>query len=236
LNCAIFTGAPPPIEERQYQQDTFGTRIEYQFQSIIAATLEETKLLQAADNAFALAMLAAQYAYRSRNKPKLRLELKTQLFSFIRSRMDIQFERTVKLFIFVRDLVHLPKKLENEFAETQFSLAFPNEEQMIISQGTKDFALGMFERAFGYNPDKLLAEQKKKAEAERQKAEEERQKAAQKAEEVRLKAEAEHQRLLQTIHNLHRIAQMDSAQIALMVGIAEAEVQEILAENAQKTD
>ena len=58
------------------------------------------------------------------------------------------------------------------------SLVFPNEKEMIITQGTKDFALGLYERVFGYKPDQLLAEEQKKNEAklakERQKADEER--------------------------------------------------------------
>ncbi len=85
---------------------------------------------------------------------------------------------------------------------------------MIISQGTKDFARGLYERVFGYNPAQLLEEQKKKEALfakERQKAEEERQ-----------------QLLRQTVLNLHQLAQMEVAQIALMVGIKEEEVEAIL--------
>ena len=213
---AIFTSTPPPEEERFYRKDTFGTRVEYQFSSIVAVELAEELLLKAVDNAFAVAMLAAQYAYRSKNDAQLRLALKSKLFNLLRSRTDLNFDRTVKLFIFVRDLVHLPQKLENEFQETQFSLVFPNEEKMIISQGTKDFARGLYERVFGYNPAQLLEEQKKKEALfakERQKAEEERQ-----------------QLLRQTVLNLHQLAQMEVAQIALMVGIKEEEVEAILSE------
>lgn len=215
---AIFTATPPPEEERLYRKDTFGTRVEYQFSSIVAVELAEDLLLKAADNAFVLSMLAAQYAYRSRNDAQLRLALKSQLFNLLRSRTDLSFDRTVKLFTFVRDLVHLPQKLENEFQETQFSLVFPNEEKMIISQGTKDFARGLYERVFGYNPAQLLEEQKKKEALfakERQKAEEERQ-----------------QLLRQTVLNLHQLAQMEVAQIALMVGIMEEEVEAILSVEA----
>ena len=129
-------------------------------------------------------------------------------------------------------MVHLPQKLENEFQETQFSLVFPTEEKMIISQGTKDFAQGLFERVFGYNPAQLLAEQKKKAALlakERKKAEKEKLK----AEEERLKAEDDRQQLLQqTILNLHQLAQMEATQIALMVGINVEEVEAILTAHA----
>lgn len=76
----------------------------------------------------------------------------------------------------LKDFVGLPKDMENEFQQTQFSLAFPNEEKMIISEGTKDFALGLYEHIFGYNPIQALKEERQKAEEERQKAiEEERQ-------------------------------------------------------------
>lgn len=215
---AIFTSTPPPEEERFYRKDTFGTRVEYQFSSIVAVELAEELLLKAVDNAFALAMLAAQYAYHSKNDAQLRLALKSKLFNLLRSRTDLNFDRTVKLFIFVRDLVHLPKKLENEFQETQFSLVFPNEEKMIISQGTKDFAQGLYERVFGYNPAQLLQEQQK-MEKERRKAERE-----------KLKAEKERQQLLQqTVLNLRQLAQMEVAQIALMVGVKVEEVEAILA-------
>ena len=71
---------------------------------------------------------------------------------------------------------------------------------------------------FGYNPAQLLEEQKKKEALfakERQKAEEERQ-----------------QLLRQTVLNLHQLAQMELAQIAIMVGIKEEEVEAILATEA----
>lgn len=157
-------------------------------------------------------MLAAQYVYRSRNDPHLRFALKVKLFNLLRNHSNIHFERTVKLFIFVRDLIHLPKKLENEFEVNQFSLVFPNEPTMIVTQGTKNFTEKLYEHVFGYNPAEVMAKERQKAELEFQK-----------------KAELERQLLLtHTIHNLRQLAKMDVAQIALMMGITEAEVQEIL--------
>ena len=86
---------------------------------------------------------------------------------------------------------------------------------MIISQGTKNFTKRLYEHVFGYSPAKVLAEQKQKAEAVLAKE--------------RQKVELERQLLLaHTILNLHQLAQMDVPQIALMVGISEVEVQEIL--------
>ena len=216
---AVFTGAPPPEEETLYLKPSFGTELAYRFQSIISVTLPEAQLLSSIDNAFALAMLAAQYVYRSRNDPHLRFALKVQLFNLLRNHSHIHFERTVKLFIFVRDLIHLPKKLENEFEVNQFSLVFPNEQTMIISQGTKNFTKKLYEHVFGYNPAEVLAKERQKVELEFQK----------KAETERQQADQERQLLLtQTIHNLHQLAQMDVPQIALMMGISEVEVQKVL--------
>ena len=100
----------------------------------------------------------------------------------------------------LKDFVDLPKDLENEFQQTQFSLAFPNEEKMIISEGTKDFALGLYEHIFGYNPIQALKEERQKAEEERQKA-----------------IEEERQRINTTILNLHQLAKMSAAEIANIV-------------------
>ena len=222
---AVFTGAKPSPHHLQYSSHVFDTRLEYHFKSIVAIQLDEQMLIDSMHNPFAVAMLAAQYAYRSRNNPTLRLALKSKLFNLLRSRGDIDLDRSVKLFIFVRDFVHLPKKQENEFQQTQISLVFPNEKEMIITQGTKDFALGLYERVFGYNP---LEEQKKneaKLAKERQKAEEER---------LQLLAalhreEEERQRLhATTIFNLHHIAKMSAAEIALIVNMEPETIEAII--------
>ncbi len=232
---AIFTGAPPPAEERSYYSDTFGTSIEYKFGTVIAAELEEDRLLEVSNNPFALAMLAALYAYQSRNKPKVRLGLKNQLFALVKSQ-DIGIDKIVKMLIFVRDYVNLPQKLENEFQETQFSLVFPNAEAMTISKGTKEFAVGLYEHVFGYDPETLLKEEKKKAQElldkERQvviealRREEE---GLQKAEEERQKAEEERLRLDNTIRYLHETVKMSAAEIATIVDKEIVYIEKLLA-------
>ena len=63
------------------------------------------------------------------------------------------FDKILKLLIFVRDFVNLPQTFENEFRETQYYLTFPKTEAMTISKGTKEFAAGLYEHVFGYDPD-----------------------------------------------------------------------------------
>lgn len=236
--CAVFTGAAPPKTERGYHYITFGTKIEYSFISIVAVELDEQTLIAQSDNPFAIAMLAAKYAYISRNDTTLRLELKTKLFTLIRSKHQTLVDKIVKLLIFVRDFVHLPRKLENEFRRTQFSLAFPNEEKMIISEGTKEFALGLYEHVFGYNPMEVLAEEKKKLTAERRKMSKERKKIAEellKMEEERQRAEGERLRLDNTICYLYEKINMPIAEIATITNKDTSYIEQLL-QNNLKTD
>ena len=163
------------------------------------------------------------------------LALKNQLFALVKSQ-DIGIDKIVKMLIFVRDYVNLPQKLENEFQETQFSLVFPNAEAMTISKGTKEFAVGLYEHVFGYDPETLLKEEKKKAQElldkERQsviealgREEEERQK----AEEERQKAEEERLRLDNTIRYLYETVKMSATEIAIIVDKDVIYIEELLA-------
>jgi hypothetical protein len=142
------------------------------------------------------------------------------------------------MLIFVRDFVNLPQKFENEFQETQFSIAFPNTEAMTISQGTKDFASGLYERVFGYNPAVALEEEKKK---NREMLAKERQAAAdalrRTEEEHQLAIEAlqreqeERLRLDNTIRYLYEKVNMTISDIAEVVNKDMAYIEELLAQN-----
>jgi PAS domain-containing protein len=107
---------------------------------------------------------------------------------------------------------------------------------MTISKGTKEFAVGLYEHVFGYDPETLLKEEKKKAQElldkERQaviealRREEE---GLQKAEEERQKAEEERLRLDNTIRYLHETVKMSAAEIAIIVDKEVLYVEELLA-------
>lgn len=214
---AVFTGAAPPNDERSYLRTSFGTKISYDFVCVVAVEYEEQDLIDAADNPFAVAMLAALYTYRSRKSPKLRMKLKVKLFELIRSR-NLDIEKLIRLLIFVKEFVDLPHKLEHEFQETQFSIDFPNSKNMTISQSTKDFAAGLFERVFGYNPVEALNEEKKKSRKEHQAALE----AMKREEEERLRFD-------QVILNLHEMEKFTIAEIAGLTMRSEEYVQDLIA-------
>ena len=90
---------------------------------------------------------------------------------------------------------------------------------MTISQGSKDFAAGLYEHVFGINPLTEVEKERQKAAKERQRAQEERQRAQeerQRAQEEHQRAEEEHQRINGMILSLYQEFQMPIEQIARM--------------------
>ncbi len=219
---AVFTGDPPDESTLDYEKDTFGTTLKYHYTSLVAATMDEATLIGMKEDAIALALLAAKYAYESKENPALRLQYKNKLADLIKA-AGIDVDKFWKLIIFVRDFVNLPKTYELDFLKYQESLFFSTEEKMTVSEGTKEMLTRFYERAYGYNP----LDEKKKAQAlerelkiEHARAEEERLR----AEEECLRAEEEKQQRHQLILNLYHSAKMDAVQIALLAGVSEAEV------------
>jgi hypothetical protein len=68
-------------------------------------------------------MLAARYVFLSKGNPELPSEYKKQLFQYIKE-SGIPLDQMIKLFIFVRNFVHLPEPLEKDFLNLQKSLVF----------------------------------------------------------------------------------------------------------------
>ncbi len=223
---AVFTGDPPPPNELLYERRTYSTLLQYQFKSIVAASYPEQFLIDASDNPFAIALLAALYVNQSKKDEKKRLELKNKLFKLARAK-KIPFDRIVKILNFVRDFIDLSPDFENEFKQTQYHLVFPNSDDMTISQGSKDFAAGLYEHVFGINP---LDE----VEKERQKVIQARQRAAIEHQ----RAEEAHQRVNAIILYLHQEMHLLAPQIAEIVDKDQAYIEELLAkattENGEK--
>ncbi len=127
---------------------------------------------------------------------------------------------------------------------------------MTISQGSKDFAAGLYEHVFGINPldevekerQKVIQarqreaiehqraeEERQRATIEHQRAEEERQRATiehQRAEEARQRAEEERQRVNGIILYFHQEMHLLAPQIAEIVNKDQAYVEELLAKAA----
>jgi DNA-directed RNA polymerase specialized sigma24 family protein len=115
---------------------------------------------------------------------------------------------------------------ERQFRETQYYLTFPKTEAMTISKGTKEFAAGLYEHVFGYDPAIALEEERKQykelLEKERIKAEAE-----------RIRAEEERQR---TILYLHDTLQMPPAEIAEVLNLDPTYVKALLEAPTDKNE
>jgi FtsZ-interacting cell division protein YlmF len=102
---------------------------------------------------------------------------------------------------------------------------------MTISQGSKDFAAGLYEHVFGINPLTEVEKERQKAVKERQRAQEEHQRAEeerQRAEEERQRAEEQRQHTRAAILNLYQTLHLEPALIATIFEISEQEVMDIL--------
>lgn len=99
---AVFTGDPPDESTLHYEKEPFGTSLKYHFTSLIAATLDEATQIGMKENAIALALLAAKYAYESKGNPSLRLQYKNKLADLIQA-AGINVDKFWKLILFVRE-------------------------------------------------------------------------------------------------------------------------------------
>ena len=145
---------------------------------------------------------------------------------------DIPIDRIVKILNFVRDFIDLSPEFENEFQQTQYSLVFPNSDDMTISQGSKDFAAGLYEHVFGINPLTEVEKERQKAAKERQRAEEEHQR----AEEEHQRAEEERQRINGIILYFHQEMHLPAIQIAEVVDKDLAYIEDLIAKAAAGND
>lgn len=106
---------------------------------------------------------------------------------------------------------------------------------MTISKGTKEFAVGLYEHVFGYDPETLLKEEKKKAQELLDKERQAVIEALGREEEERQKAEEERLRLDNTICYLYETVKMSAIEIATIVDKDVVYIEELLA-TANETD
>ncbi len=221
---AVFTGAPPPVSELVYEHQGFRTSKRYEFASIIAAHQDEAVLI-ASKNAFALALLAAKYAYEARGDQGRLFALKRKVLELcLKSGVDKDI--IMKTFIFVKEFMVLPEKmerlLEQELEEFMGTTTLP---QIKVSEGTKRFAERIYAAAHdGKLPSEVIKEERQRAEEERQRAEEERQR----LEEAAIRIEEERRRLEEAVVRLYSQFAMPSEQIAVAMNLPPIAVEEIL--------
>jgi hypothetical protein len=120
----------------------------------------------------------------------------------------------------------LSPEFENEFQQTQYFLVFPNSDDMTISQGSKDFAAGLYEHVFGINPLTEVEKERQKAAKERQRAQEEHQR----AQEEHQRAEEERQRVDGIILYFHQEMHLPATQIAEIANKDQAYVEDLIAQ------
>jgi hypothetical protein len=254
---AIFTGDPPLPQSLEFRKEVYGTELFYRYNSLITVTQDEEMLLHS-DNPFAIAALAAKYAYHTKNNPIQRFTFKRQLF-ILSQKKNISREKLIKLLIFVRDFLFLPNDLENEFAEKDFSKIINSKEMAYRSEGTmmyidavlrmnlglttkqfkaklKEFkkmdeayALKIQETALLQQENKIIEQEVKQKEQEVKQKEQE---VKQKEQEAKQKDIQREQERIKTILNLHFKGKQSVQTIAECMDLDIAFVQKIIDGNA----
>ncbi len=256
---AIFTGNPPSKDSFEYRRETYGTVISYRFNGYVIAE-QNPEVLSASNNPLHIAALAAYYAHHAKKDAMQRFTFKRQLFYLIQKK-KIPREKMVKLLIFVREFIDLPKDLENEFEAKDFSKILTELPMYQYSEGTMRFVDKLFQHLRGMSFDEakvkideamvIIKEAKKKQKetanfekkmlAEKQKAEVEKQKAEvemQKIETEKQKIEAELVRVgierKSSILNFYQKAHISAEVIAEMMGLELGDVQNVIEEAEKK--
>ncbi|MEY4903492.1 MAG: hypothetical protein RLZZ292_1307, partial [Bacteroidota bacterium] len=112
-------------------------------------------------NPFSIVVLANLYTVNTTDDEVKRLEFKKKLFEIANSR-DYDLEKTTELFIFVKELMQLSSKLENEFDNFVVEQLKKEEENMrVVSPSMHNFINRASIELFGKSFDEAMSETQK---------------------------------------------------------------------------
>ena len=222
---AIFTGAPPDAASLLYKHDSYGTELTYKYNSYICVQQDEQVLLKS-ENPFAIATLAAIYAFQTKNDSKKRFTFKRELFK-LAEKKKMPREKLLKLLIFVKEFLHLPEKYENEFQLKYYTKILNSIPMYTWSKGTVAIFDEAFVRLTGKGIEEYKAEIKAMAKAKKE--------YKRQTEELLLKFETESKKSAeereQTIWNFHTVIGLPDVSIAKAMNLKLQYVQDIIAKN-----
>lgn len=116
---ALFTGKQPKESHKSYKLSLYETRLEYQFKAVVLEEMEVAQL-EKSENLFGIASLAALLTFQHESNERQLMVFKEKVFE-LALRKNVSEEKLVKFLTFVRDYMHLPDELENEFERKQYS-------------------------------------------------------------------------------------------------------------------
>jgi hypothetical protein len=162
---AIYTGSPVPVQFHYFEQELFGTKLRYDFNTYRVMQQDEAAL-KASDNIFALFVLANKYVNQTRDEAKYpeRLRLKEQIFELALAK-KIDLEKTWRFLIFVQKIMLLPNDLTdlfNQYVKSKINQVMSELNTFSLNDSYETFACIFTEVLHGEDYHKMIA----KAQAE----------------------------------------------------------------------
>ncbi|WP_394234241.1 Rpn family recombination-promoting nuclease/putative transposase [Niallia oryzisoli] len=140
---AIFTSNRSSSKMTSFHYDFFGTIIDYHYHTYRIASQSELDLLKS-NNPFAIAVLAGLYVSKSKKNNHLKIKFKRKLMRLLlQDKMKEQGanrEYIQKLFIFIDNILRLPKSAEDKLYKELKPLVEKEETGMGLSLENTPFA------------------------------------------------------------------------------------------------
>ncbi len=162
---AIYTGSQVPSQFHYFEQELFGTKLRYDFNTYRVMKQSEADLI-ASDNIFALFVLANKYVNQTREEEKYpeRMRLKEKIFELALAK-QIDLEKTWRFLIFVQKIMLLPSDLTevfNQYVKSKINQVMSELNTFSLNDSYETFACIFTEVLHGEDYHKMIA----KAQAE----------------------------------------------------------------------
>ena len=136
-SIVFFTGKIPSEKHKVLNLETFGTKLNFRYNSYVIAE-QDSAVLEQSDNIFDIAVLAAKYTLDTEGDLRKRFVFKQKVFELAQKK-DIPLETINGLLSFVFDYMLLPDKLEQEFISLTPFLQLKNDDDMaeVMTRGRR---------------------------------------------------------------------------------------------------
>ena len=129
-SIVFFTGKAPSDKHKVLALDTFGTTLNFKYNTYVIAE-QDTARLEQSDNIFDLAILAAKYTLDTEGDLRKRFVFKQKLFELAQKK-QFSLDKINELLSFVFDYMLLPDKMEQEFISITPFLQSKNDNTMEV--------------------------------------------------------------------------------------------------------
>ncbi len=216
---AIFTGNKNPKKYKEYNYESYGTKLTYQYNIYKVTDAKEEELL-ASKNPFALAVLTCRYLIKAKKTPKQKYAFKKKLIE-LALKQKYSKPKIENLLRFIGNLIKLPKNLNDKLfnkmkEQIQATQSQPTEYEKMLADS--------FARVFG---GKTIAQVEEEAEKKIEKIEQEKQQVEQKIKKIEQEKQQAEQERFNAIKKLLQETDLSIKKVAEIFSVSTYYVRKI---------